>query len=500
MTRGPFAVISPLSCPPSETMPEPAATPVAVPPAPRVHEDWLAILLGLGFLVLCAVLVAASGRVTNSEYQNLLGEQRAARAAEDSAAVEKLKKEVEGLEKRANPLTAWIGRPGAWSTQPLQAFEGKQGSLVPVLLATAALLGLLFGVGIWLRGESLPGYLAGLVGVFLLALLAFLVSTQEKVSYLNLEYALWALFIGLTVTNLLGLPQWLKPAARTEFYIKTGLVMFGAEVLFGRLLELGPPGLMVAWIVTPIVLISTYLFGQYVLKIESKSLNLVVSADMSVCGVSAAIATAAACKAKKEELSLAISISLFFTVIMMVVQPFLVRWWGLSEEVGGAWIGGTIDSSGAVIAAGKAVGPRAMEVAATVKMVQNILIGVVSLAVASYWVTFVERDATAPTPGIGEIWRRFPKFVLGFLAASVISSWLISSGPEGRLLGNSVLAASKGLKEWCFCLGFVSIGLESNLRELARTLQGGKPLLLYVCGQSFNLALTLLMAYVAFGR
>ena len=74
----------------------------------------------------------------------------------------------------------------------------------------------------------------------------------------------------------------------------------GAGLLFGTLMKLGPPGILVSWVTTPIVLISTYQFGQRVLKIKSKTLNLVLSADMSVCGVSAAVATAAACKAKKK--------------------------------------------------------------------------------------------------------------------------------------------------------------------------------------------------------
>ncbi|MEZ6112913.1 MAG: putative sulfate exporter family transporter [Pirellulaceae bacterium] len=167
-------------------------------------------------------------------------------------------------------------------------------------------------------------------------------------------------------------------------------------MLLSQLVALGLPGVFVAWVVTPIVLISTYVFGQRVLKIESNSLNMVISADMSVCGVSAAIATAAACKAKKEELSLAIGMSLSFTVVMMVVMPVLIRLFGIDDILGGAWMGGTIDSTGAVAAAGAALGEDALKVAATVKMIQNILIGVVAFGVAVYWVTCVEPNSGAP--------------------------------------------------------------------------------------------------------
>ena len=120
---------------------------------------------------------------------------------------------------------------------------------------------------------------------------------------------------------------------------------------------------------------------------------MVISADMSVCGVSAAIATAAACKAKKEELSLAIGMSLSFTVLMMIVMPPLIAWMDLGQIVGGAWIGGTIDSTGAVGVAGAMLGEQALFVATTIKMIQNVLIGFVAFAVATYWVTRVERSA-----------------------------------------------------------------------------------------------------------
>jgi uncharacterized membrane protein YadS len=308
-----------------------------------------------------------------------------------------------------------------------------------------------------------------------------------------------------------------RPAVRTELYIKTGLVLLGAEVLLHRLVALGTAGIFVSWIVTPVVLIATYVFGQRILKIESRSLNMVISADMSVCGVSAAIATAGACRAKKEELSLAIGISLAFTVAMMVLQPMFIEWVGMSDILGGAWIGGTIDSTGAVAAAGAVLGDRALAVATTVKMIQNILIGVTAFGVAVYWVTCVEpgrvgsahRDdvhdpslvGTAhPTmrPDAWEIWRRFPKFVIGFLAASVVFTLLSTSLAGGGVLVGAVTDVTKSLRGWFFCLAFVSIGLETNFRELAGYLRDGKAIMLYVCGQSLNLVLTLAMAYLMF--
>ncbi|TWU45332.1 hypothetical protein Q31b_05040 [Novipirellula aureliae] len=403
-----------------------------------------------------------------------------------------------------NPLKSWLAKPGGWDSKPIDAFfkessDGTLHSIAPQLLVVFLTIGVLFAIATWVRGKSAVGFLKGFPFVFLLAVLSYTMAGQSVVSAYNLEYALWALLVGLIISNTVGTPKFLKEAALTEFYIKTGLVLLGAEVLMSRLLALGLPGIFVAWVVTPIVLVSTYVFGQKVLKIKSKSLNMVISADMSVCGVSAAIATAAACKAKKEELSLAIGMSLSFTVVMMVVLPAVIKAVGMNEVLGGAWLGGTIDSTGAVAAAGAVLGDQALEVAATVKMIQNILIGVTAFFVAIYWVTYVERDPSAPRPGAMEIWYRFPKFVIGFVGMSILFSILyveLSGGPE--LIDSMIKGSTKTFRSWFFCLAFVSIGLQTNFRALMPYFKGGKPLILYVVGQSLNLVLTLFMAWLMF--
>jgi uncharacterized membrane protein YadS len=173
--------------------------------------------------------------------------------------------------------------------------------------------------------------------------------------------------------------------------------------------------------------------------------------------------------------------------------------------LGGAWIGGTVDSTGAVAAAGAFLGEKAMYVAATIKMIQNVLIGVTAFCVAVYWTTRVEpaeKGYSSREVGIGEIWNRFPKFVLGFLTASILASLI--SGNLGFDLSNAMVneglmrGISSPLRSWCFALAFTSIGLSTNFRELAHYFKGGKPVILYVCGQSFNLLLTIAMAYVMF--
>ena len=443
-------------------------------------EDWLAVWIGGSLLAIALAAV-------------LLANPSADEAAEPTSGV-------------VSPLHPFIAAPAKWTSNPADSLlpagnlDLLQGLLGALVISAAA-----FSVAVGIAGGRVAEFLAGFVAIFVLAALALVIAAQQGINQLNLEYALWALVIGLVISNTVGIPAFLRPAVRTELYIKTGLVLLGAGILFGRLLELGLPGFFIAWIVAPVVLITTFWFGQHVLKIPSKSLNIVISADMAVCGVSAAIATAAACRAKKEELSLAIGISLAFTVIMMVVQPWVIRAAGINEVVGGAWIGNTIDSSGAVVAAGEMVGDVARDVAATIKMIQNILIGVVAFAVAVYWVHFVERDHATTRPDAAEIWRRFPKFVFGFLAASAIFSAIAALHPQGREIVQAVLQGGPNMKQgidtlrgWFFALAFVSIGLESNFRELGRYLRGGKPVMLYVCGQAFSLCLSLAMAWLMF--
>jgi len=227
-------------------------------------------------------------------------------------------------------------------------------------------------------------------------------------------------------------------------------------------------------------------------------LTIVIATATSVCGVSAAIAAAAASRATREELTLAVGMTMIFTVIMMIAMPALAKILGLNNLIGGAWLGGTIDSTGAVVAAGALLGEQAEKVAAIVKMIQNILIGFIAFAIALYWVSVVEKDSSSKRPGILAVWNRFPKFILGFILASIIFSFVLIPimGDEHV---NAVLKQTKTFRGWFFCLAFVSIGLESDFRELSKQLAGGKPILLYVTGQSFNIILTLIMAWLAFG-
>jgi uncharacterized membrane protein YadS len=410
----------------------------------------------------------------------------------------------------AGALLRWIPtvpKVGKWSGAPADAFlimkdTVTQGNIVGPLLLLMIGLAVFTAIGVgFMKTDKWWKYMLGFLGIFVLATISYWIANQENIKYWGLSYALWALLVGLLISNTIGTPSWLKAGAKTELFIKTGLVLLGAEVLFKKILALGPPGLMVAWIVTPVVVVFMFIFATRWLKMRNKKLAMIIASATSVCGVSAAIAAAAACRAKKEDLTLGVGMTLIFTVLMMFFMPLGIKFLDMNAILGAAWMGGTIDSTGAVVAAGSMLGPEAEQVAAVVKMIQNVLIGVLAFGVALYWVTSVERAPGGPRPNAMEIWYRFPKFVLGFVAASLLFSLVVLPAMNGDLQAvesGFIKPVTKTLRGWFFCLAFTSIGLESNFRDLMSRMEGGKPMILYVVGQSFNLVLTLAVAYLAF--
>ncbi len=372
---------------------------------------------------------------------------------------------------------------------------------LPCLVALCIFLAIFFAIGTAFMEMSPIKFIKGFIFIFSIATIAYLLANQVTMKSFGIGYAAWAILIGLIISNTIRTPKWVMPAVQTEYYIKTGLVLLGAEILFSKIISIGIPGIFVAWVVTPVVLVTTYILGQKVIKMPSKTLNIVISADMSVCGVSAAIATASACRAKKEELTLAVGLSLIFTSIMMILMPIVIKATGMPYILGGAWMGGTIDATGAVAAAGAFLSERALYVAATIKMIQNVLIGLTAFCVALYWCAKVDCIPGQKVKLI-EIWIRFPKFVIGFILASIIFSLLyvyMGNDIGYALVDNGVIRGfTKNFRGWFFCLAFVSIGLATDFRQLAHYFKGGKPFILYVCGQSLNLCLTLLMAYIMF--
>ena len=228
------------------------------------------------------------------------------------------------------------------------AFWGK-------MLRTVLVLGFLFTIGAALTGEKVKKFVPAFLVVFVLSVIVRLISAEFTLNR-YLEWAFWALIVGMLISNTVGTPKWLRPAVKTEFYIKTGLVIMGFSVLFSNIAKFGLYGLGIAWIVTPVVILFMWWFGTRVLKMDNKPLVITMASATSVCGTSAAIASGAASNCKKDDLTMTISISIIFTVLMMALEPVIIRWTGMSPIMGGALIGGTVDSTGAVAVAGSVLG------------------------------------------------------------------------------------------------------------------------------------------------
>jgi len=361
------------------------------------------------------------------------------------------------------------------------------------LCVTVLVLGILFTAAIKIQGGDVKKYIPAFLMLFVLAVIVRFISAEFTLNR-YFEWAFWALIVGLLIANTVGVPDWLRPAIKTEFYVKTGLVIMGFSVLFSNIAKFGLYGLGIAWLVTPIVIIFMWWFGTKVLKMDNKPLVITLASATSVCGTSAAIATGAASNCKKQDLGMAISISIIFTIIMMVLEPIIIKACGMTAIMGGALIGGTVDSTGAVALAGAELGGEAEKAAVLVKMIQNILIGFIAFFVALFFATRVEGN-NGQKVGASEIWKRFPKFIVGFFVASLVASFIIVPifGTDQVGAINKVLDQ---YKNWCFVLAFTSIGLDTNFKEIGKQLQGGKVLWLYLIGQTFNVVLTLLAVWL----
>ena len=389
--------------------------------------------------------------------------------------------------------------PGRWGQDGANLLSAIPAEIFAGILLTGFISLLLFAVSVSFCGKKeLSKFLLAFPLIFGIGIVAELLGNYSPLRHYGLNNVIWALVLGLLISNTISVPAFVKSAARTELYIKTGLVLLGASILFNRMLALGALGLGVAWLVTPIVLIFMYWFSQKYLKMQDqRGLAITIASATSVCGVSAAIASGTAANAKKEEISLAVSVTLIFTVIMMVAMPVVIRLAGINDMVGGAWLGGTIDSTGAVVAAATMLSEQAVEVASVIKMIQNILIGIIAFVIAIVWIRIEEKgDGTSKKEKVSplEIWTRLPKFILGFVLASLVFSFVLPAAVVA-----SVSAPINGFRDFFFTLAFVSIGLETNFKGLVSLIKGGSPVTLYIVGQTANLVLTLVAAYIFFG-
>lgn len=362
-----------------------------------------------------------------------------------------------------------------------------------VRIATQFVVVFVFSVlGTLATGKAVKATIAVFPVLYVVSVIALILAGNSEVKALNLEAVIFSLSLGLLIGNLIKLPSWFREVLNAEMFVKIGLVLLGTGVIFGDILKAGSLGLIQALA----VVLSVWYFAFWIcrkLKLDEE-LSMMISSAVSICGVSAAIATAGAIKGDPKKLSYVISLVLVTAIPMMILMPYIAQFIGLSQEVTGAWLGGTIDTTGAVVAAGTLVGDTALKISTIVKFSQNVLLGLAAFVISVYW-TYTRKtpegaDMGKPTPGL--LWERFPKFVLGFIAASVLFSFILSP--------DIIAPAKEGLKSvqtlW-FVLAFTSIGLETRFSDLFNA-SNKKPLYAFLGAQTFNILVTLLVAYLLF--
>ncbi len=418
-------------------------------------------------------------------------------------------------------------------------------------------IGLLFAivlvvlyVGCLLLRRPLKGLLPSLVVVFAVSLLAQVVAKIPAVSYYGFESVFFSVLFGLVIRNVWRVPAWMKPAIQGEFFIKIGVVCLGATILFSDVMKSGVFGLVQACLVVAVVwffafrfsrrmkvdervvcLGATILFSDVMksgvfglvqaclvvavvwffafrfsrrMKVDERS-AMILASGLSICGVSASITAARVVGGDDRKLSYIVSLVLIVVVPMIYLMPWLANLIlphlfapEVAEEVAGAWIGGTIDTTSGVAASSMIVGEVANQHAVIIKAAQNVLIGVVAFFIALYLSTRGEKGGQAPSLGI--VWEKFPKFILGFVAASLVfslcqSNGLFTLGAKGKLLEPGV---AKMFSTVFFSLAFVCIGLDTRLKDIVSK-ENRNVLRSFLVAQTFNIVVTFVIACLLFG-
>ena len=349
-------------------------------------------------------------------------------------------------------------------------------------------------------GIAVRRFVVAFVAVFALAALAQTVSAWNPVKTLGLESVFFSVLFGLLIRNTVGLPRWLEPAARSEYYIKIGLVLLGTSVLFGEIMKAGFFGIAQSVIVVFSVWYFTFWLASR-MKLD-KEMGVMLASAVSICGVSAAIATCGVIKGDSKKLSYIISLVLVCAVPMMYVMPWLAKLVlpallgdpKVVEEVAGAWMGGTIDTTGAVVASGALLGETAEQTAVIVKSSQNVLLGLAAFVISLYW-SYRGREGQEK-PSAGVIWDRFPKFVVGFVAVSLLFSLFFDGGagtPDAVVRGTA-----KNFSNTLFSIAFVCIGLETRFSEIFSK-ENRNALWAFLSAQTFNIVVTFIVAFLLFG-
>ncbi len=369
----------------------------------------------------------------------------------------------------------------------------------------------IFGVSLRVMGHKFSEFLPAFVFIYILSIIIFMIGAWDQAHHYNLEPPLVALVVGMVVSNFIGLPRWMDTGFRVEYYIKTGIVLLGATLPFTLIIWAGPYAIVQASVISITTFVVIY-FAATRLGLDRR-LAACLGAGGAVCGVSGAIAIAGAVGAKKEHPSIAITMVIVWAILMIFFLPLVSRALHLHTGVAGAWIGTSEFADAAGFAAAQAYGSMAAGLGlpgtpdqavwgfTLMKVIgRDIWIGLWAFILAIIATTRWEAQETGVKPDAAQIWWRFPKFVVGFLAASVLMTVVVrhySLAEFNRVAKPLLVGPVKALRTWSFIFCFLSIGLTTRFRELASV--GAKPFWAFSVGAIVNVLLGFLLSAVIFG-
>ena len=309
--------------------------------------------------------------------------------------------------------------------------------------------------------------------------------TARHIPFPQVEYVLWAIILGLLLSNTFTLPRLFRPGIATyELWLKLGIVLVGAKFLLNDVLHLGGMSLALVFVELALSLSMMTLLGR-IFKLPPKLTSL-LAIGSSICGVTAIMAAQGAIEPEEEDTSTAIAAILALGALALFTFPAIGHALHMGQQSYGIWAGLAVDNTAEATVTGAIYGDAAGRFAILAKTARSAFIGFVVLGYAVYWASQgqahrVERKALF-------LWQKFPKFILGFVAISVLATVGFFSPAQLNSLSN--------LSKWAFLPAFAGVGLRTQLRDLIN--QGWRPILVGILGEIFIALITLAMVFAVY--
>ncbi len=412
--------------------------------------------------------------------------------------------------------TLAVSAPGKWTSwDQVAAYYSKNWAGYIVNLLFWAVI---FTISSKILGFRVREFLPSFIFVYIMSILIFLVAANETAHKYNIEPPILAVILGLILSNVFRFPKWMDAGFRVEYYIKTGIVLLGATLPFSLIYMAGPYVLGRAAIVAITAFLVIFYLGR-ALGIDKRT-AAVLGAGGAVCGVSASIAMAAAVRAKKEDYVLGIAAVIIMAIVAIFILPLAAMSMNPPMHPGeaGAWIGTSEFADAAGFAAADWYGTwYSIHVAKTVggadardltlwaytlmKVIgRDIWIGLWAFIMAIIATTRWEAEETGARPSAMEIWWRFPKFVIGFLAASLLMTIVIGSVDTYtyfHAMKPNLIGPIKTMRTWTFIFTFFSIGMTTRFREFVKF--GARPWATFFIGATIVIILGFILSHYVFG-